>query len=276
MAKNGKQKQDGIIAEIITITPTMAKGWLGNNPENRNIRQKLANRYARDMFSGEWTLNGEPIIFDSGGSLLDGQHRLTACIVANKSFKSLVVRGVPRTRGRFTIDTGKSKTAGDYFGMMGYAHSTNLASCLNWIWKIRHGKSTAQNIECSQQELQYMLGSNPSIEASVAFIGSKNSLIRSGMFSALHWLMSQADADFAELFFSGLRDGTGLSEGEPVLVLRRRLEKEKINKNFKLRAWVRAALVIKAWNAFIFSKPMKRLAWYDAKGEQFPEIRAPK
>ena len=64
--------------EIMKVSPEMATKWLEKNIVNRRIRDYKVNAYARDMKNGDWRLNGEAIVFNKSGQLVDGQHRLNA------------------------------------------------------------------------------------------------------------------------------------------------------------------------------------------------------
>ena len=79
--------------KVMTITPQMAAEWLNHNFCNRKLSLSVANKYARDMASGRWELNGEAISFDCDGNLKNGQHRLKAACIANVSFTSVVTFG---------------------------------------------------------------------------------------------------------------------------------------------------------------------------------------
>lgn len=46
------------------------------------------------MRNGNWKANGEAIKFSSTGRLLDGQHRLRACVKEQVPFTTLVIRGL--------------------------------------------------------------------------------------------------------------------------------------------------------------------------------------
>lgn len=78
-------------ASVIKVTPILAKAWLEQNKSNRSLRPQRVNQYARDMKAGKWNLTGQGITFAEDGSLLDGQHRLNAIVVANVSVYMLVV-----------------------------------------------------------------------------------------------------------------------------------------------------------------------------------------
>jgi len=65
--------------KVMKITPKMAEEFLKNNKINRNIRPGLVNKYAYDMEKGRWQTI-QNISFDSSGSVIDGQNRLSAIV----------------------------------------------------------------------------------------------------------------------------------------------------------------------------------------------------
>lgn len=65
---------------VLIITPEMAKKYLQNMKTNRNISSARVNAYARDMERGAWQENGESIVFNKSGQLVNGQHRLAAIV----------------------------------------------------------------------------------------------------------------------------------------------------------------------------------------------------
>ena len=72
--------------EKILITPTMAKELLEKNINNRNVKQPVVARYAKDMIAGKWKQDtAELIKISKTGLILDGQHRLLAIVKANVS-----------------------------------------------------------------------------------------------------------------------------------------------------------------------------------------------
>lgn len=74
-----------------TVTPTMAKQWL-KNALPIHLSDDMIDQYAVIMRNGRWRLEPtQPLQFDATGRLVDGQHRLYACIKANRSFPSAVV-----------------------------------------------------------------------------------------------------------------------------------------------------------------------------------------
>jgi hypothetical protein len=59
--------------------------------------------YAQDMIDGWWLLSGKTIILDETGAVLNGQHRLLACIKADRAFETWLVEGVDVTSGTPSI-----------------------------------------------------------------------------------------------------------------------------------------------------------------------------
>jgi len=103
----------------MTVTPAMALNWLDYaNSNNRRISDAHVQRLARDMKQGEWVLTHEGIAFDPSGVLLDGQHRLWAIVVADKSVEMHVWRGVTR-EALMAIDCGKPRNLGDILRLSG-------------------------------------------------------------------------------------------------------------------------------------------------------------
>ena len=68
------------------ITPEMALEILTHkNFKNRPIKKAQLRRLIKAIKADEWIVTNQGISFDPEGNLLDGQHRLHACIEANKS-----------------------------------------------------------------------------------------------------------------------------------------------------------------------------------------------
>ena len=84
---------------VYKITPEFADYGLSTslrNPRGRTL-QSTIDKYAEDMKAGEWTLNGEPIIFNEEGRLQEGHHRLMAVIRSDTTIESYVVFDAPVT-----------------------------------------------------------------------------------------------------------------------------------------------------------------------------------
>lgn len=112
---------------IEQITPEIAKEYLKSNNVNRKQNERYIEFYARIMKEGKWLLNGESIVFDNKGNLLDGQHRLMAVIKADVTIQSIVVRNVDNEAFK-TIDQGKARSASDTFSIKGIPNYIDVAA----------------------------------------------------------------------------------------------------------------------------------------------------
>ena len=126
-----------------TITPDIANRWLETfNTNNRSIRDSHVDLLAHDMAVGHWKENGDAICFSKDGRLIDGQHRLWACVQSGAQFTSLVVRGIDDD-AYMTKDAGLRKTAGDFMGPMdGEKNVTLLSAALRPLWVITSIRSS--------------------------------------------------------------------------------------------------------------------------------------
>lgn len=95
--------------KIETITPEIAREILTRNTNNRAISKRHVDTIAIAITNGHYHLTGEAIRIANDGTLLDGQHRLTACIQANKPFETAVIRGLD-TSAMLVIDGGKKRS----------------------------------------------------------------------------------------------------------------------------------------------------------------------
>lgn len=71
--------------EVVTIGATLAAEWLKLNRNYRSINYVRVTQYASDMIAGRWTDSHQGLAFNKDGFLVDGQHRLTALILACKT-----------------------------------------------------------------------------------------------------------------------------------------------------------------------------------------------
>ena len=118
-----------VVQERVVVTPELAQAWLDKNIGNRKLTANHVERIARDMKAGRFSFTGDPIRFDDTGRLIDGQHRLKACIKADAPFESLVVYNLsPKVQD--VIDAGRPRALGDLLSMDGFHYSTTLAAAL--------------------------------------------------------------------------------------------------------------------------------------------------
>ena len=107
-AKSGKVLE----MEIVEVSPDLAASWLKrNHPRNRDISQRQILLYAEDMDAGLWKLTHQGIAFDTDGFVIDGQHRLSAVVLAGKTVPFTVFH-YGNLDAMSVLDCGTKRTAG--------------------------------------------------------------------------------------------------------------------------------------------------------------------
>jgi len=260
-----------------TIGPEKAEEYLKANTKNRNLRKTLVKRYAREMQEGRWDFNGEALKFDTDGTLLDGQHRLTAVVLAEVELEFLVIRNLhPETRQ--TIDTGGPRRASDVLTFNGYKnHAASLASAAKYLHSHLNGTLTSyasnnREVAATNQEVLDIVQDHSGLEESIEYIYSLNRLrgfYPAGMASFLHFVFRKEDPELADSFFRGLYEGVGLEADTGLYHLRNRLL-TVAQSNERLPPKDKIALVAKAWNKTRNDETVKVLRW--GGNESFPEI----
>ncbi len=244
------------------ITPELAREWLGRNTGNRNMRPSVVERYARDMEADAWTLNGESIVMN-GERLLDGQHRLQACVNAGVAFRSIIVFDAPDEAMR-TIDQGVSRTTGDTLKWAGYADPLNLAAAATLSYQWDRGTLLRRSAMTATEVLAYLEAAPELVECVKRTGGLRKPPLKlrtSIAASVYRKAIAAAGHDDANEFFERLYDGEDLKGGDAILTLRRGLMNNAARTDRKLGQGALMALVVKAWNSWILGEPCDLLSW---------------
>lgn len=132
-------------SQVEDITPELAASILnGFNTANRPLSPSVVREYAGYLTSGRWATNGESIKFAQDGTLIDGQHRLAACVRAKTPLRTLVVRGLYRDVFD-TVDIGKTRSAGDILAVMKTPDAAWCAKVLRLVMRLESGSVTAKD-----------------------------------------------------------------------------------------------------------------------------------
>lgn len=254
-----------------SITPKKAIEWLKRNIHNRPLSDAHVNRLASAMQSGVWRMNGDTIRFNGNGDLIDGQHRLRACVQSNCTFESYVVRGLDHAAFD-TIDQGKRRSTGDVLARRGEKHYNCLAAAVRIVHVIHTRGAVDKKTSIRADEIVECLDRNPGVRECCDIVnqGSRSPIIPHSSSAALLFLFRQKDGTLADTFWQRVLGGEGLTSGMPEYRLRERLIDNKTSAA-KLQPICILALAIKAWNAARNGKSLKCLKWDER--EDFPVIQ---
>lgn len=263
---------------IRTITPAEAHVLLGKNSNNRNLRRTRVDTYARDMKSNKWELNGDPIRLNGDGTLLDGQHRLHACIQADSPFTTVVVSGLGAASHK-TIDVGLTRTFADELKWRGEAHVADLAAVVRLLAAYDSGTLLLPDV-ASRAELSGFLTKNARVRESLAYcVGEAKKIgLRSTAIIATHYLIFREHGqDLANAYADHLFGGTDYGDGDPCLAFRTYAMSASGNRLFRPTTTEWFAYSIKAANAWLLGRPVKTLKWgrVGKNRENFPVLVSP-
>lgn len=259
---------------IETITPERAAELLKmSDLTNRRLRKHVVDRYAADMSGGRWMLTGEPIIVN-GTTLINGHHRLTACVQSGASFTSAVFSGADRDVYS-VVDSGLNRLASDVLAHNGHAHATTVAAAARLVLGYRsdalydtHLLSIIANRQAVNEEADrfrdryaraaqlsrrsYQEGFNPSAFAAMTIILTE----------------FLGDEEQSAEFMQSLVDGVNMEQGDPRLAMRRWVMSARRQSNV-----MHLSALIRCRNAYGTGKPLTMIRpWM--RGTKFPVIEA--
>ena len=257
---------------VETITPEQAAAWLKTSRGNRPILTRFVHTIARDIASGKFALNGEPIIIDNQGSLIDGHHRLAAIVLSGVSVRSFVARGVDPLSFR-SIDSGRSRSASDaasLSGMSNNVHRIAAASRLLLCW-LRG--SQPSNIRFSNDEILTSM----EMYADALFEPDFREWRRDGLWTSpagttvAACLTRLANKELSNRFWSEVRSGENMKAGTATYALRR-FATSFSSRNTKTVSMTHIGFCLKAWNMFVDGKQCTTLV-YRPGNEKPPIVR---
>lgn len=241
--------------EIRTITPDEAAKLLENNPANRPLKAGYVSAIARDMAAGRWQLNGDAIRLNCDGSLIDGQHRLSACVASGVPFTTIVISGLPADV-RATIDGGAKRTHGDRLAMLGVANANTVSSIARLIAGIATGQG--RRISLTSQELDAVIAANPGIHQS-ASICHKAFRAMGSVLGAIHCIgHATGHGEKADAYVDVFRTGIPSYMGCAAHALRERMIKHADTvSQYKYDDTIVAACV--TWRHYLTGTPVRQI-----------------
>lgn len=257
-------------AELVTVTPQLATEWLRKNTGNRPFRPAKIEQYTRDMAAGRWQVTGEAIKFGTDGRLLDGQNRLQAVINSGATIQILVVYGVSPV-AQEVMDSGAARIAADALAMAGVTNSARVAAAAR-VALAMEDKVIIRGARYTHSEIKAWVMKNLEIIDVHLLLGPDSKMIPlpPSLQTYCAWRLGNVDRDAAARFFNQLATGIGLTEGSPIVALRRRLAGEYgMARRISLEEQI--AAVFRAWNAWRQGLPLDRIVTTTRTGLTIPD-----
>lgn len=267
----------------VLMTPEIAKELLAINTNNRRVKKERVLAYGRSMARGQWQFTGDAIRVarkENGEQVIvDGQHRLLACVEANVSFETMLFTNLDY--GVFTvIDRGVSRTNGDLLGVIGTANGTTVGALVRPIIAVDAGLNPLQHgtmILVTGEDLVAFVQENEELVQWALSMGIKGATGVGGIKSA--WAMfaiiaaRERNKRLVEKFVEETAKGVGLYEGDPRLALRSFMLKTGTSHGQNARNYREAGTILRAFNAYVEGRPLLSLKpWGTTIGSVFPKV----
>lgn len=256
---------------VVSVDPDIARRWLLGQVKNRVLSHPQVAKYARDMTSGHWDLNGEAIKFDGAGVLLDGQHRLHAVIKADTTVMMLVCRGVdPLTQK--SMDSGRKRTASDALQLRGFKDAALLAATTRLaLGAEQRGYHDMARHDVSHDEVIEFLDANPGVFTACEVV---RPLLREldcpgSLLIYSCWMFMAINFDEAVRFFNDAANLVGLAAGDPAIALNKRFSDARRNRE-RLTHEAYLSLIFRCWNARRVGQPVRLLRINSKNGGLIP------
>lgn len=166
----------------------MAAKWLElNNTSNRKIVKAHVERIARDMLAGRFRETHQGIAFGVDGSLLDGQHRLSAIVLANTPVYIWVWKGVSNEAWDVMDRGQRPRRVSDMPELRGRSHATVVAAAAKLVCAVETGIGYLNNRNYpTAVEVQEFIKHDPSL------IDAVQEVMSAGVFRPLGSVSFQA------------------------------------------------------------------------------------
>lgn len=202
--------------EKTTITPARARELLKGNGNNRQLRIKHVEYLAAEITGGRWVCTHQGIAISKDGKVVDGQHRLEACIMANRPIDVMLFKDVPMSV-QDVSDSGAIRSVPDQLHITDGLKNANItvAGVRAIISLVCFGNNPKLSVQVAR-DIHAFYASE--IEIVVNALRETRPLLKGWIVGSLAFAM-KADRRSRE-FVDKFGSGQGLVRGDPALAAR--------------------------------------------------------
>lgn len=217
----------GVRSVAVYLNPETAKAMLARNVRNRKLSDQVVEKYVEEILNDEWRLTPAAVGFDSEGTLVDGQHRLSAIVKAGMTVPMVITTGLP-VAAQEKVDRQRRRSLFDALYLSGQVRNrkwVEIATCLARRTVSSNSGSTPPDSVVKQALEIHKVA----ITAITDFMGEKSVKgISQASFLAAAVLYHEINAEKCLEFMDAIRTGAGLALDHPALRLRKLLMGESV------------------------------------------------
>lgn len=238
----------------------------------RPIDMKHVRTLANAMTSNMWATTSENIKIAYLGNkafLIDGQHRLNAIIMANKSIQMLVARIIVANEAELmfyttNIDIGRNRDTADRLHLLGIEEAKALTPSVKIMLNLVNGnpynwrtKDPVTLTELHEFMKPCQLALREAAQVGSGLTKKLKGVPRRSWISA--YFLTHQHHKNADIFWSAMRTGENLSEGNPMLTLREFILLNPIPDTDTHYIYDGVGVIFYAFNKFLEGKDLRRL-----------------
>lgn len=259
----------------VHVTPELAKSMLERNSKNRPMRMGQVNYFVDVLKRGEFKTTHQGLAFRPDGMVHDGQHRIMAIILSERSAEMLVTWNVPADTMAL-IDTGAKRTPGDAMALHGYTDSKNVAAVTSVLWRYRTGEWSNRQ-RSSPDQLLELVESEPEVldhlpDARRLYMELRVPISCGTVALYLTRRAELPDHIDPEVWIDQIITGEMLRKGMPSYHLRAYFQNRRAN---KIRMTTKDILgsYARGWHAHVADRKLHNIRWLDS--DPVPDIENP-
>lgn len=278
--KPRREPTKGLEISVRTITPAEAEELAKKARPGTRVKESAVAGYERAMRSGEWVFNGMPIVIGASGQLLDGLHRLHACVRAGVPFETLVVENAPDDI-LHTLDQQRRRSFSGVLSARGVKHAAGVTTTLMRLIRYDEGKMRRSGLSVPWGRLERLYTANEAdlLKAEEDSLASPAKLLSDSVRAPLIFMVRRARrARTIEQFLDAIANPKEHRRDEPGKMIWRRLEEQR-GSPYRDPPEVTMAVCIKALNDMIKGTSSDYYRWIPRdtpgagkRGEDFPKL----
>ena len=236
------------------IGPDLAKSLLATTKVNRKIKSAVVKQYADAMRRGVWSLTSQGIVIDSEGTLIDGQHRLTAIVLTGITVPMLITSGVPK-ESQQVLDGGSKRSVSDNLSMYdGLKKPKFVVAVARTIRALNVGYMEKSALDTTRETIAEYSGGIEWFQSLSMGMAPQHAQIM----AALIWVRKHGWRNDIDTFFAQLSTRVGLTLNSPVSALAMYVTNPKNMVGQDRKMWT-ALVTLNALNAHCQGKPSRTL-----------------
>lgn len=250
----------------VLVTPALARLWMSRpSAKVRKTSTAVVSKYANQINRGTFAVTHQSIAIATDGSVLDGWHRLSAVIQADKACWMTVSFNADASTFS-DIDRGSNRQAHQFINER-YATEIQAASrIIGVVTGVTDATTVQYDLLAGNQSARCTLEiveAWPELVELAKLAKRLNSFTKitpSSHLAILAMASRTVYADCIDEWAKGLESGVDLGDADPRLHLRNRFLKEYriLGAGMKKEGMI---LITKAWNAYVMRRPLKVLKY---------------